>query len=123
MGALALFHSQHWLVANLPDKADRKFFFTSIIENSANYKRIYEICNNLLGRSKDSPLPPGIPNRDLPVSFNNYFIEKIAKIHFDLIRKHQQLLLGIAARACNWNKHKMNKILHNKENTIDSGAI
>ena len=38
-----------------------------------------------------SPLPPGIPNKDLAVSFNNYFIEKIAKIHSDLIGKCQQL--------------------------------
>ena len=80
MEALALFHSQCWLVGNLLDKAEWKFFLTSIIENSANYKCICEICNNLLGRSKDSPLPPGIPNKDLAVSFNNYFIEKIAKI-------------------------------------------
>ena len=91
MEALALFHSQCQLIANLLDKAERKFFLTSIIENSANYKCIYEICSNLLGRSKDSPLPPGIPNKDLAVSFNNYFIEKIAKIHSDLIGKCQQL--------------------------------
>ena len=74
-------------MANLLDKAEWKFFLTSIIENSANYKCIYEICNNLLGRSKDTPLPPGIPNKDFAVSFNNYFIEKIAKIHSDLIEK------------------------------------
>ena len=55
--ALALFHSQHWFVANLLNKAEWKFFLTSITENSANYKCIYEICNNLLGRSKDTPLP------------------------------------------------------------------
>ena len=91
MEAIALFHSQCQLIANLLDKAEQKFFLTSIIENSANYKCIYEICNNLLGRSKDSPLPPGIPNKDLSVSFNNYFIEKIVKICSDLIRKCQQL--------------------------------
>ena len=91
MEAYALFHSQHQLVANLLDKAEWKFFLTSILENSANYKCIYEICNNLLGRSKDSPLPNGIPNKDLAVSFNNYFIEKIAKICSDLAGKHQQL--------------------------------
>ena len=69
--ALALFHSQCWLVSNLLDKAEQKFFLTSIADNSSNYKCIYEICNNLLGRSKDSPLPPGISNKDLAVSFNN----------------------------------------------------
>ena len=85
--ALALFHSQCQFVASLLDKAEQKFFLTSIIENSANYKCIYEICNNLLGRSKDTPLPPSIPNKDLAVSFNNYFIEMIAKICSDLIEK------------------------------------
>ena len=74
-------------MVNLLDKAEWKFFLTSIIENSGSYKCIYEICNNLLGRSKDTPLPPGIPSKDLAVSFNNYFIEKIAKIHSDLIKK------------------------------------
>ena len=38
-----------------------------------------------------SPLPPGISSKDIAVNFNNYFIEKIAKICSDLIRKHQQL--------------------------------
>ena len=28
------------------------------------------------GRSKDSPLPPGIFNKDVAIRFNNYFIEK-----------------------------------------------
>ena len=44
-----------------------------------------------LADQRISPLPPGIPNKDLAVSFNNYFIEKIAKICSDLIGKHQQL--------------------------------
>ena len=77
--------------SNFLDKAEWKFFLTSITENSSNYKHIYEICNHLLGRSKDSPLPPGIPNKDLAVRFNNYFIQKIANIHTDLIEKHQHL--------------------------------
>ena len=72
---------------------------SSIIENSANYKRIYEICNNLLGRSKNTPLPPGIPNKDLAVSFNNYFTEKIAKICSDLIEKHLHLPPYIETQA------------------------
>ena len=91
MEALSLFHCQCQLVSSLPDKAEQNFFLTSITENSSNYKCIYEICNHLPGRSKDSPLPPGISNKDLAVRFNNYFIEKIAKICSDLIGKWQQL--------------------------------
>ena len=32
-------------------------------------------------------------------------------------------MLGAAERACNWIACKINKILHNKENTEDSSAI
>ena len=78
MEALTLFHCQCQLVSNLLDKAQQKFVLTSITENSSNDKCIYKICNHLLGRSKDSPLPPGIPNKDLAVRFNNYFIQKVA---------------------------------------------
>ena len=84
---LTHFHCQCRLVSNLLDKAEQKFFHTTITENSSNYRCIYEICNHLLGRSKDSPLPPGISNIDLSVRFNNYFIEKIANICTDLIGK------------------------------------
>ena len=91
MEALTLFHCQCQLMSNLLDKAEQKFFLASITENSSNYKCIYEICNHLLGRSKDSPLPFGISDKDLAVRFNNYFIEKIANICTDLIGKHQLL--------------------------------
>ena len=90
-GAFALFQGQCRLVSNLLDKAQQKFFLTSITDNPSDYKCIYEICYHLLGRSKDSPLPPGILNNDLAVRFNNYFIQKIANIHMDLIDKHQYL--------------------------------
>ena len=32
-------------------------------------------------------------------------------------------MLGTAERACDWIVHKINKILHDKENTKDSSAI
>ena len=78
-GAFALFQGQHQLISNLLDKVQQKFFLTSITENPSDYKCIYEICNHLLGRSKDSPLPPGILKKDL------------ANICTDLIEKCQHL--------------------------------
>ena len=42
---------------------------------------------------KIHPLPPGIPNKDLAVRFNNYFIQEIANIHTDLIQNCQHLPL------------------------------
>ena len=32
-------------------------------------------------------------------------------------------MLAITERACNWITHKINKVLHDKENTKDSSAI
>ena len=89
--AFTLFHCQCQLISNLLDKAEWEFFLTSITENSMNYKCIYDICNHLLGRTKDSPLPHGITNKDLANRFNNCFIDKIVKIHTDLIGKCQHL--------------------------------
>ena len=90
-GAFTLFQGQCQLVSNLLDKAQQKFFPTSITENPSDYKCIYDICNHLLGRSKYSPLPPGISNKYLAARFNNYFIHKIANICTDLIEKCQHL--------------------------------
>ena len=103
--AYTLFCQQCQLVSNLLDKAKRDFFHTSITENSLNYKWIYEICNHLLGRTKDSPMPPGVTNKDLAYRFNNFFIDKITKIHNDLIWKQQHLPLYVETPApLNTNK-------------------
>ena len=72
-GAFALFQGQCQLISNLLDKAQWKFFLTSITDNPSDYKHIYDICNYPLDRSKDSLLPPGISKNDLAVRFNNYF--------------------------------------------------
>ena len=97
--AYTLFCQQCRLMSNLLDKAERDFFWTSITENSSNYKRIYEICNHLLGRTKDSPMPPGVTNKDLACRFNNFFIDKITKICNDLIGKQQHLPLYVKTPA------------------------
>ena len=74
------------------DKAKHEFFFTFITANSSNYKHIYDACNHLLGRTKESPLPPGCTNQEIAERFNNYFIDRIAKICTNLTEKHQYLL-------------------------------
>ena len=89
--AFTLFHCQCCLVSNLLDKAEQEFFLTSIRENSLNYKHIYDICSRLLGKTKDTPLPPGYTNKELADRVNNYFIDKIIKICTDLTGKHQHL--------------------------------
>ena len=89
--AFTAFHCQHQLVSNLLDKAEHEFFFTSITENSSNYKHIYDVHNCLLGRTKESSLPPGYTNQELAHRVNNYFIDKIAKVSTNLTEKHHHL--------------------------------
>ena len=83
--AFTSFHHQCWLVSNLLDKAECEFFFSSTTENSSNYKHICDVCNCLLARTKEALLPPGSTNHELADRFNNYFIDKIVKIHINLI--------------------------------------
>ena len=85
------FHKQRRTVSNLMDSAERKFFFNKIIENKSNYKEVYNVCNQLLGRDKDSPLPPNGTNKELADRFNIFFTDKITKIRHGLENKIQEL--------------------------------
>ena len=67
-------------------------FWTKQSENSFSLLSLRTLLTaNAFRRYVTTYLPPGISNKDLAVRFKNYFIEKIAKICSDLIRKHQQL--------------------------------
>ena len=94
-----LFYRHCHLVSNLLDNAEWEFFLTSIRENSLNYKHIYNICNRLLGNTKESPLPPDYTNKELADRFDNYFIKKIIKIHTNLTGKCQHLPLNVETPA------------------------
>ena len=39
-------------------------------------KRLFQLVNNLLGRSGETPLPSSEPQCALPAFFNDFFIEK-----------------------------------------------
>lgn len=43
-------------------------------------KRLFQLVNNLLGRSGETPLPSSEPQCALPVIFNDFFIEKVDRI-------------------------------------------
>ena len=89
--AFTSFHCQCQLMSNLLDKAECEFFFSSTTENLLNSKHIYDVCNHLLGRTKESPLPPGYTNQELVDRFNNYFIDKTVKICTNLAERCQHL--------------------------------
>ena len=85
------FHKQWRTVSNLMDLAECKFFLNKIIKNKSNYKEVYNVCNQLLGRNKDLPLPPNCTNKELADRFNTFFIDKITKIRHGLENKIQEL--------------------------------
>ena len=61
-------------------KAEKDFYKKSLHNNKNNFKAIFNICNNLLGRNLDLPLPPSVNNKILAEEFNTFSIDKIGKI-------------------------------------------
>ena len=59
-------------------------FTTSKIENSTSCKELYRVSNALLGKQKDKTYPTNIKVDDLPDTFCDYFINKIASIRQEL---------------------------------------
>ena len=55
-----------------------------LCENKGDFKKIFSICNNLLDRNKDLPLPPGKTNQQLADDFNKPFVDKTAKIRSNI---------------------------------------
>ena len=49
--------------------AERHFPHSRLYENSNKPKEIPRICNSLLGKKKDLPLPPGFINQELANNF------------------------------------------------------
>ena len=78
-------YQQRRIVSNLMDSGERRFFLGKIIENKANYKEVYKICNKLLGWNKDLPLPPDI---QLAKDFNKFFINKFRQ-HLNTINNER----------------------------------
>ena len=69
------FYTQCHKVANMFSFTETDFYKTSLIENKYNYKKIFGICNNLLGRNQDLPLPTCNANKELAYDFNTFSIE------------------------------------------------
>ena len=50
-------------------------------------KKQFALLNNMLGRTKQNPLPEG-SNEELAENFADYFLEKIKKLGMSLINMH-----------------------------------
>ena len=62
----------------------RTFYQESIRSSKNSQKELFDICNNLLDRSKKSLLPYSEDYHYLASRFNKYFVEKIEKIRKNL---------------------------------------
>ena len=78
------FYTQYHRVPNMVSFAKKDFYKTSLNENKHNYKKIFVIYYNLLGRIQDLPLPTCNFNKELANDFNTFFMQKIQKIRTDL---------------------------------------
>ena len=88
------FYQQRQLVLNMLDQAERVYFHDVLHENRNNVKKIYNIVNKLLDRVKDLPLTPTNSNYDLANEFNDFFCNKITRIHNHLVshNKNHELI-------------------------------
>ena len=66
------FYTQHCGVSNMLSFAKKDFCKTSLNENKYNYKKCFGICNTLLGRNQELPLPICNSNKELANDFNAF---------------------------------------------------
>ena len=78
------FYTQYCKVSNMLSLAKKDFYKATLNENKHNYKKIFGICNTLLGRSQELPLPSCNSNKELANDFNTCFTDKIQKIRKEL---------------------------------------
>ena len=81
------------MVNNLLDEAERRWYHTKLQDNSYNFKKIFRICDGIIGRKQDLPLPPG-HTEELAERFNKFFITKIMNIWENLKADHPQSIIA-----------------------------
>ena len=64
-------------------KAKRQYY-NDMICNCPSSKQLYNVTNQLLGRTKKSSLPNNIPTSDLPDTFCQFFNDKVEQIRNDI---------------------------------------
>ena len=94
------FYHQQWLVSNMWDQTGRLFFLEALADNRTNFKEIFNICNNVLGRNNNLPLPSLDSNINLVNKFNNYFLNKIGSIYSSLVQHNQVTLEMYRVKVC-----------------------
>ena len=82
------------MVRNLLDKAERRYCHTQLHDSSHNLKKIFRICDGILGRKQDLPLPPGYTEEEQAERFNKFFITKIINIQENVKANHPQSIIA-----------------------------
>ena len=75
--AFLKFYHMRCTVFNLIDAAEHSYYNNVVAKKRATLKNLFSICNNLLGRNQDLPLPLGYSYEELANCFDNFFITKI----------------------------------------------
>ena len=78
------FYKQRSKVSNIIDHTEKTHLQEKLVDDRNNYKQVFNICNNLLGRKQDLPLPPCKSKQELAGSFNNFYIDKMSRIRCNL---------------------------------------
>ena len=59
-------------VANIIHQAECEYFINALLEHKHQSREIFRICDRILGRNKDLPLPPGHTDEELGTMFKNF---------------------------------------------------
>ena len=103
------------------DMAERIFYRNKLQDNRNDFKAIYCICNGLLGRTRDLPLPPCESKQELADRFANFFSSKIKKIHSILDETNKSLVEeGLQVPSEKQTDHRLECFTHVSENVVTS---
>ena len=72
----------------------REYYHTQLQENIHDSKKIFRVCDGILGWKWDLPLPPGHTDEELAEWINNFFIAKIVNIRNNLKAIHPWAIIA-----------------------------
>ena len=86
-------------VANLMTSAECQYYHDFLSQYKTNMKEIFRVCDKLLGRNQDLPLPPGFSEEELASRFSDFFISKTAKI-WEALATNRADIGNVSVLAC-----------------------
>ena len=76
------------------------YYHEFLSQHKTNTKEILRVCDKLLGRNHDIPIPPSFSEEELASRFSDLFISKIAKIREALVTNRAEIGNYISVLAC-----------------------